>query len=423
MHRTINIALILKVQIGHPIYPRRKRMIDQNRKNWTFDCGVGNNQSGYTSIPSNANGMPAIGGSANASTAFLLRPISTNSVHSSSGVGHGNGNAISISPKALAAAVAEASSAVNGGEKGALMSKSEKNLDANTGSSYKAKCLHRRRHNSCRTQMLTPSPLNQTLAQDNANQTADNAADAIEYASEGTRLLPPERATSIFQHSQNANRHNLPRQHSDAGAYGMGATQNAFLHSKLKHNVQSKAVSPLNNDTSTSARLIKTSYSQGIALVRGHSCSLVDIPTYLVPSLQACGGVELVTICPETGKSINKAATPALPPRCHSSKHKPLHLSPHPSVKGQSSGGMGQGGHRHKTSRIKSIDHMKIRQLSKLQLEVTEEDKKELREKNKVKAARKAKWAVLCVSLALLTMCVMLVGTMLSIGSQYQVKV
>ena len=36
------------------------------------------------------------------------------------------------------------------------------------------------------------------------------------------------------------------------------------------------------------------------------------------------------------------------------------------------------------------------------------------------KTTRKTKWTILCVGLTLLTMCVTLVGTMLSIGSQYQ---
>ncbi len=57
----------------------------------------------------------------------------------------------------------------------------------------------------------------------------------------------------------------LPRQHSNASAYS--------------------AVMP-------------TSYShQGITLVRGASCSLVDIPTYLGPSVAATGGVELAQVC------------------------------------------------------------------------------------------------------------------------------
>lgn len=40
--------------------------------------------------------------------------------------------------------------------------------------------------------------------------------------------------------------------------------------------------------------------------------------------------------------------------------------------------------------------------------------------KRNAKSTRKTKWTILCVGLTLLTMCVTLVGTMLSIGSQYQ---
>ena len=55
-------------------------------------------------------------------------------------------------------------------------------------------------------------------------------------------------------------------------------------------------------------------------------------------------------------------------------------------------------------------------------LEIDEREKQILREKLKLKKQRKAKCTVLCVSLLLLTMCVTLVGTMLSFGSKYQVK-
>jgi hypothetical protein len=57
----------------------------------------------------------------------------------------------------------------------------------------------------------------------------------------------------------------LPRQHSNASAY---------------------------------SAVIPTSYShQGMTLVRGASCSLVDIPTYLGHSVAATGGVELAQLC------------------------------------------------------------------------------------------------------------------------------
>merc|ERR1719361_3064678 len=53
-------------------------------------------------------------------------------------------------------------------------------------------------------------------------------------------------------------------------------------------------------------------------------------------------------------------------------------------------------------------------------LDIDDREKQILREKLKLKKQRKAKCTVLCVSLLLLTMCVTLVGTMLSFGSRYQ---
>lgn len=131
----------------------------------------------------------------------------------------------------------------------------------------------------------------------------------------------------------------FPRQHSTASAYSVGAN------------------------------VLSQSYShQGITLVRGASCSLVDIPTYLGPSVHASGGVELAQVGAAICKSVPMA--PAV------DRKVPARSRP------------------------------------RLQLDLT-------RKKN-AKSTRKTKWTVLCVSLTLLTMCVTLVGTMLSIGSQYQ---
>ena len=58
----------------------------------------------------------------------------------------------------------------------------------------------------------------------------------------------------------------LPRQHSNASAYSM-ANPSTFSH-------------------------------QGITLVRGASCSLVDIPTYLGPALHTSTGVVEVNVPP-----------------------------------------------------------------------------------------------------------------------------
>jgi hypothetical protein len=61
---------------------------------------------------------------------------------------------------------------------------------------------------------------------------------------------------------------------------------------------------------------------------------------------------------------------------------------------------------------------------STLQLDIVNRQQQlEFQEKQKLKKQRKAKWTVICVSLALLTMCITLVGTMLSIGSNYQDRI
>ena len=85
-----------------------------------------------------------------------------------------------------------------------------------------------------------------------------------------------------------SNRH-LPRQFSNASAYSAAA---AFVPTSFSH--------------------------QGMTLVRGASCSLVDIPTYLGPSY---GGVELAQICdvrmaaggetaPAAGATVGSASAP-----------------------------------------------------------------------------------------------------------------
>ena len=120
----------------------------------------------------------------------------------------------------------------------------------------------------------------------------------------------------------------FPRQHSTASAYSMA---------------------------------IPSTYSnQGITLVRGASCSLVDIPTYLGPANVGIAG--------KSGASVGNVPIAALAPR-----------PPRP----------------------------------RLQLDLTK--------KNAAKnSTRKTRKTILCVGLTLLTMCVTLVGTMLSIGSQYE---
>lgn len=145
------------------------------------------------------------------------------------------------------------------------------------------------------------------------------------------------------------------------------------------------------SNASAYSAVIPTSYShQGITLVRGASCSLVDIPTYLGPS----AGVELGLMCDHAPNSTTAAA--GLPPT--------LQTKPGGS-------GMSHLGHS-----ISSTDgHRSKRERPRLQLDLT-------RKKN-AKSARKTQWTVLCVSLTLLTLAVTLVGTMLSVGSQYQERV
>jgi len=144
----------------------------------------------------------------------------------------------------------------------------------------------------------------------------------------------------------------LPRQPSNASAYS--------------------AVMPTSN-----------SYS-GITLVRGASCSLVDIPTYLGPSLAAGGGVELAhPVCEVT--SVRAVVAP-------------VHQA---SISSGAKGSIGPGPGR-----------------QRLQLDLTKR-KNEAREAAK-EEARKTQWTVLCVSLTLLTLAVTLVGGMLSVGSHYQ---
>ena len=107
---------------------------------------------------------------------------------------------------------------------------------------------------------------------------------------------------------------------------------------------------------------IPSTYShQGITLVRGASCSLVDIPTYLGPTSS-------IGIAGKSGVTTTTVPISALAPR-----------PPRP----------------------------------RLQLDLTKKN-------YSAKSTRKTKWTILCVGLTLLTMCVTLVGTMLSIGSQYE---
>jgi hypothetical protein len=130
-----------------------------------------------------------------------------------------------------------------------------------------------------------------------------------------------------------------------------------------------------------------SSYShQGITLVRGASCSLVDIPTYLGPSLT---GVEVAQICDVSFRTA--AAVPA--------------LSSTSAVAGVLPAAAG-------------ADALRKPLRPRLQLDLT----RKTNSTAKTTSARKTQWTVLCVSLTLLTLAVTLVGTMLSVGSKYQDK-
>lgn len=139
----------------------------------------------------------------------------------------------------------------------------------------------------------------------------------------------------------------LPRQHSSASAYSAGVSSSGYPHPHQS--------------------ALYNSYSnQGITMIRGASCSLVDIPTYLGPPIR---GVELSDTSPvyAPGNPLSPASD----------------LKPTP------------------------------RPRPRLQLDLTQR-------KNVKSSTRKTKWTILCVGLTLLMMSVTIVGTMLSLGSQYQ---
>ena len=182
-----------------------------------------------------------------------------------------------------------------------------------------------------------------------------------------------------------------PSDHLSMNSYGpeIRSAPNGTIHQSRLRKQRTTESAPTNNhilvgghiirqiprqqsNASAYSMAIPSTYShQGITLVRGASCSLVDIPTYLGP-ITTGGMVEVA------GKS-----------------------------KGSSAGALtqfGPGG--------RPLQHR-----PRLQLDLTKNNQKS--HKN-AKSTRKTKWTILCVGLTLLTMCVTLVGTMLSIGSQYE---
>jgi hypothetical protein len=143
----------------------------------------------------------------------------------------------------------------------------------------------------------------------------------------------------------------LPRQHSSASAYSAGVSSSGYPGG-LSHSHQNALYNSYSN--------------QGITMIRGASCSLVDIPSYLGPTLR---GVELGDASPvyNAGNALSPGSD----------------LKPTP------------------------------RPRPRLQLDLTQR-------KNVKSSTRKTKWTILCVGLTLLMMSVTIVGTMLSLGSQYQ---
>ena len=365
-------------------------MLSHGGKHWTIDCGTVDGQSSrYTDVP-NGELIPNRGGSANIIPAFLLRPISRNSVRSQNG--QNKNRPLSISPKALSAAVAAAS-----GNVANYTSRSNKDLSSHSNDNLTANYQYGKMHNRNQLNMKRPS---------NAfGKTND------EDEEEKKNLLTADYNPRLSENILKRHRLHLLRQHSDAGAYEKKITKSAYITSNMgKLETKHQMVM----DSVISSNLMRSSHSHpGIAMLRDNSCSLVDIPTYLGPSLQACGGVEVLTVTQEAGTKWNVPSTSVMPPGAQLT----MPLVPcHSNIKDQS-----------KTFpssyQNKNFNQQKACPPKSFPLDIDDREKQILREKLKLKKQRKAKCTVLCVSLLLLTMCVTLVGTMLSFGSRYQVKV
>ena len=353
---------------------RRNRIGQLRGKHWTIDCGTVDGQSSRYTDVLNGELIPNRGGSANIIPAFLLRPISRNSVRSQNG--QNKNRPLSISPKALSAAVAAAS-----GNVANYTSSSNKDLSSHSNDNLTANYQYGKMHN--RNQINTKRPSN---AFGRAND---------EEEDEKTNLLTADYNPKLSENMLKRNRLHLLRQHSDAGAYEKKIIKSSYITSNMgKLETKHQMVM----DSVISSKLMKSSHSHpGIAMLRDNSCSLVDIPTYLGPSLQACGGVEVLTVTPATQQTV-----PLVP--CHTNfKDQSRTLS--------------------SSYQKKNLNQKKSCSPKSFPLDIDDREKQILREKLKLKKQRKAKCTVLCVSLLLLTMCVTLVGTMLSFGSRYQVKI
>ena len=174
----------------------------------------------------------------------------------------------------------------------------------------------------------------------------------------------------------------LPRQQSDASAYSMAIPSTSFSH-------------------------------QNITLVRGASCSLVDIPTYLGPALHTSTGL-VETSCTSAG-------TGALPRGMNIDATAPGSAGPQMSGVITTNGGRGSSGDFGTTNNnatgVQGLAGPRSTN-TRLQLDLTSK-RNSSTTGAKATQSQKTKWTIICVGLTLLTMCVALVGTMLSIGSQY----
>ncbi len=189
---------------------------------------------------------------------------------------------------------------------------------------------------------------------------------------------------------------------------------------------------------------LTTSFShQGITLVRGASCSLVDIPTYLGPSVAATGGVELAQM-PGGGIVAPTPAVAAAGAVAVAAPTSSRQASERRRKQGSISSG-GGGGRRTQQRQRQQIDLTKKKQSTSgggggggaagaSADSGAEGGRSGAGSRNagggggsgsgsggeKGSRVRKTQWTVLCVSLTLLTLAVTLVGGMLSVGSHYQ---
>ena len=377
---------------------RRNRMLAHGGKHWTIDCGTVDIKSRYNEEPNSDLLLPNRGNSANVIPAFLLRPVSRNSLRSPNGPN--NKGPLSISPNAIAAAVAAASHTVTGNPD-EHKSSSNKDLSGNINDNFGTNYHYNKMRKGCKLNKMKPSRTSK-LHDEEKDETKN-----LLHARLTTDYNP-----TVSEHLLKHHRLHLQRQHSDAGAYETKEQTNVCGPSSSG---KVEANHRILMDSLISTKLMKSSRSHpGIAMLRDNSCSLVDIPTYLGPSLQACGGVEVLTVTEESGMKWTNTA-PSIVPKSNTKTILPI-LPSHSNFKDQSIP-------LSSTNKKSNYGPEKSNPPTTLPLDIDYREKQLLREKLKLKKQRKAKCTVLCVSLLLLTMCVTLVGTMLSLGSKYQVMI